>query len=164
MNNNINNILNKYNINNYIFNLIIQGKPVQYLRPRKGGNHFYNPRGNLMAKTRQEIIENLDKDMYSQLQTFVSDPDKTYYVFLEIKYFIPIPKAMKKDLRELAEAGILRVDKRPDIDNYDKHILDTLHDVFYDDDKRVVSMHCEKFYSDNPRTEIKATIQEITKK
>ena len=49
--------------------------------------------------------------------------------------------------------------QRPDIDNYQKLLLDAMHDVIYEDDSRVVLMEGQKFFSINPRIEIKAEIE-----
>lgn len=160
----INEIKNKYHIINYLYNFNIEGKPIQYLRERKGGNHFYNPRAALMVKTRNDLLASLNEDTIKNLKQFTENEDTEYYVILNLEYYVETPKAMSKENKLLAEHKIIRPGKRPDLDNYDKFIIDMLHNVLYDDDKRVVTIRSEKYYSEHPRTEIRATIQEIKKK
>ena len=45
------------------------------------------------------------------------------------------------------------------VDNYIKLILDVLHDVVYDDDKNVVGITAEKYYSTDPRIELDIKIE-----
>ena len=48
------------------------------------------------------------------------------------------------------------MDKKPDIDNLIKFVLDALQgqNAYFVDDSQVVRILAEKIYSDNPRTEI----------
>jgi Holliday junction resolvase RusA-like endonuclease len=46
-------------------------------------------------------------------------------------------------------------DKKPDVDNIAKSILDALNGAAYDDDKQVVALMIHKEYSDTPRVDIK---------
>lgn len=137
--------------------IILPGQPINYLRERSGRNHFYNPRAKELVKTKKAVKDQLPQSVKDQLYTFREDPDRIYYVQLKIDYYVPTPKTFSKIKKELAENKFLRPDKRPDLDNYDKFIIDAMHDVFYDDDKRVVSLNVEKYYSMEPRTVIKVT-------
>lgn len=162
---------NKYDIpefETYSFCIDIPGKPESYARERKGrGKHFYNPKSGKMTEIRKNILKSLSLDERNILLTLVNttsksyNPDTYYTVSLTIKYYLPIPKGDSLKLSAQKEMNLIRPITRPDIDNYDKFILDTLHEVFYDDDKRVVSIHSEKFYSLEPRTIIIAEVCKI---
>ena len=52
-------------------------------------------------------------------------------------------------------SGDMRPVKRPDWDNVGKIVTDALNGVAYDDDSQIVSASVEKYYSEEPRTEIK---------
>ena len=52
-------------------------------------------------------------------------------------------------------------DKTPDIDNYDKFIIDCLHNLVYDNDKRLIYINSSKKYSLHPRTELSVSILEL---
>ena len=45
--------------------------------------------------------------------------------------------------------------KKPDIDNVVKVYADALNGIAYHDDTQIVSLVCEKYYSDQPRVEVK---------
>ncbi len=53
-------------------------------------------------------------------------------------------------------------DKKPDLDNYVKFILDIMNRIVYEDDRQVFRLNCQKIWSTNPRIEIE--IQEVFKK
>ena len=44
---------------------------------------------------------------------------------------------------------------KPDIDNIEKSILDSLNGLAYEDDSQIISLYGEKRYSDIPRVELK---------
>ena len=48
-----------------------------------------------------------------------------------------------------------------ELNNFDKFLLDSLHEVLYDDDKHVVKIKSEKRYDFEPRTELTARITKI---
>jgi len=45
----------------------------------------------------------------------------------------------------------------PDIDNYEKFILDCMNGIVFVDDRQVVSIRSDKRYTLNPRTEVNIT-------
>lgn len=49
--------------------------------------------------------------------------------------------------RLACQHNINRPDKKPDIDNILKIVLDGLNGVAYADDKQVIEVRCRKFYS-----------------
>ena len=51
--------------------------------------------------------------------------------------------------------GIIRPIKKPDMDNVIKVIADSLNQIAYRDDTQIVDCQCRKFYSEQPRVEIK---------
>lgn len=80
-------------------------------------------------------------------------------VAVMIKAFFPIMKSWSKKVKEEIMVGDydgkqVPSIKRPDIDNVVKTILDGLNTVAYGDDCQIYSLHCEKYYSEVPRTEV----------
>lgn len=63
------------------------------------------------------------------------------------------PKTSKKKLTAMLN-GTIRPTKKPDCDNIAKIILDALNDIAYEDDKNIVNLKVEKYYSDIPRVEV----------
>jgi len=71
-------------------------------------------------------------------------------VRLLVLFFLPRPKShyrTGKYAGELREDAPRWPDKTPDIDKLLRAVMDGLTRVLYDDDKRVVSVECEKRYT-----------------
>ena len=66
-----------------------------------------------------------------------------------------IPKSVSKKKRGLMLEGMLRPTKKPDMDNVVKIIADSLNQIAYRDDTQIVDCQCRKFYSDDPRVEVR---------
>ena len=91
---------------------------------------------------------------------------------LAIRAYFKIPKTYSKKRKEKCLSGEERPSKKPDSDNIAKIVLDGLnpkmkvdhvrhkaicvHEGLYRDDKQVVSLKVDKYYSDKPRVEIAA--------
>jgi len=122
---------------------IIPGEPIGKARPRvvNGGKHTYTP-----AKTKN--YETLVKELfyYQYGQMLLEGP-----IEIDIKAYFKIPKSTSKKNRKAMLDGVLRPEKKPDIDNVVKAITDSLNDLAYLDDKQIVKAITEKFYSDHPR-------------
>ena len=74
---------------------------------------------------------------------------------LSVAAYFKIPKKKKAEMR----IGGIRPTKKPDGDNILKAVADALNGVCYKDDKNIVKMSIEKFYSDVPRIEV--VVQEV---
>lgn len=62
-------------------------------------------------------------------------------------------------------AGVIRPTKKPDMDNCIKIIADALNKIAYHDDTQIVDCQVRKFYSDDPRVEVRILeIKELTTK
>ena len=141
-------------------NFTKHGQPENYVRERytSRGNRFYNAKEALMKETAKELKQLISPENRIILDKLVVDPTADYYVEIEAVFYIKIPNADSIEKTVLKEKGVIRPVTRPDLDNYDKYIIDTLHGVIYDDDKRVISIKTNKLYSINPRTELKIKI------
>lgn len=81
----------------------------------------------------------------------------TAYVKMDLDFYVPIPKNFSKSDRMKAIEGEIRPDKRPDIDNYIKAIMDALNEQAYFDDRQIVAVFCNKWYAEAGRVEINIT-------
>lgn len=79
-------------------------------------------------------------------------------VYIGISFFIWPPLAVSKlKTKNPVPNEILEtyyVDKRPDLDNYVKAILDASNEILFKDDGQIAASSSEKLYSLNPRIEI----------
>ena len=73
-------------------------------------------------------------------------------LFMHLEFYCPMPKQWSKKKKKEME-GQYR-NKRPDIDNYVKFVLDSLGGTFFKDDAQIVELNVYKYYSQTPRTEI----------
>lgn len=128
-----------------MISFIIPGEPKSKLRHRstKSGK-MYNPKQNLHYETWVKEcywIKNKQKSLKGQIKAC-------------IKAYFKIPKSISKKKKKLMIAEEIRPTKKPDTDNIAKIVLDSLNTLAFDDDKQVVELNVEKYYSDNPRVEV----------
>lgn len=119
---------------------IVKGEPQGKARPRfsRRSGTVYTPAKT--AKYEKEIR-----------QSFLGAGGKMIpagsYVAVTVDAYFKIPKSYTKRKRLECEHNIIRPDKKPDIDNVVKVVLDALNKVAYEDDKQVIGIGCRKWYS-----------------
>lgn len=121
----------------------VEGQPKGKARPRFGKGHTYTPPE---TKAYEELIANTYKK-------------ETNYKFngeikVVINAYYKIPENKPKKEKILMVTNEVRPQSKPDIDNICKGVLDALNKIAYDDDKQVVSLEIQKWYSETPRLEI----------
>lgn len=68
---------------------------------------------------------------------------------LEFVAALPVGKSDSKKLREAKLTGLVAPEKKPDIDNLTKQIMDCMTRLqFWADDVQVVCLRCEKIYAE----------------
>nr|DAR78178.1 MAG TPA: Endodeoxyribonuclease RusA [Caudoviricetes sp.] len=81
----------------------------------------------------------------------------------KVRFYIKPPQYIfkaKKNQQALLDE-IIPVDKRPDIDNYEKALYDSMSEIVFKDDGQIALHDVGKFYSLKPRIEVE--IEEINK-
>lgn len=68
------------------------------------------------------------------------------YVSVTVHAFFPIPTSYTKKKKQECADGVRRPDKKPDMDNIIKCVLDALNGKAYVDDKQVVETIGRKYY------------------
>ncbi len=133
---------------------IIPGDPVAQGRPRastaNGKVRMYDPAKSKNYKAHVQLVARLHA------------PKKRYegQISVDLKIYRQIPKSTTKKDRALFLAGIKRPVTKPDTDNYTKAVLDACNGIIWRDDSQIVDIHAGKYYSDNPRVEIR--VEEVT--
>ena len=119
---------------------IVEGEPQGKARPRfsRRSGTVYTPAktAKYEKKIRQAFLDAGGKMI----------PEGSYAIVIMNAYF-EIPKSYAKGKRLACERNINRPDKKPDIDNVLKVVLDALNKVAYEDDKQVTEVICRKWYS-----------------
>lgn len=129
--------------------LILYTEPVPKARPRfTRSGHAYTPK-----KTAE--YESMIRNCWQLAHNDVLTGD----LKVRIDFYMPIPKSMSKADKQKAIEEELLPSKKPDIDNLAKAVLDALNEVAYWDDKQIVKLRLNKWYSTEPRIEI--TIKEL---
>lgn len=119
---------------------IVEGDPQGKARPRfsRRSETVYTP--SKTAKYEKEIRDSFLAAGGKMI------PDGSY-VTVAVDAYFKIPKSYIKGKRWACECNINRPDKKPDIDNVLKVVLDALNKIAYADDKQVVEVWCRKWYS-----------------
>lgn len=121
---------------------IVDGKPQGKQRPRfsRISKTVYTP--NKTAKYEKQIAK-----AYTDSGGKCIPAD--CYVSVNVSAFFPVPKSYSKKKREDCLERRLRPDKKPDMDNILKVVLDALNRVAYVDDKQVVELIGRKYYTES---------------
>ena len=121
---------------------IVDGKPQGKQRPRfsRISKTVYTP--NKTAKYEKQIAK-----AYTDSGGKCIPAD--CYVSVSVSAFFPVPKSYSKKKREDCIERRLRPDKKPDMDNILKVVLDGLNHVAYVDDKQVVELIGRKYYTES---------------
>ena len=77
-------------------------------------------------------------------------------IAVDLKFYIKPPKAIArvKKNQNILKSETWRVVKKPDLDNLEKSVLDSVNGHAYEDDNQISDLHSCKRYSLNPRVEI----------
>ena len=131
---------------------VIQGKVQAKQRPR-----FNRYSGKTYTPNETIAYENWVKTCYLEKYKDKELMEKPLRV--TIKAYFEIPKsASKKRKQQMMDNEILPMVK-PDTDNIAKGVLDSLNGIAYKDDKQVVELIVNKFYSNTPYVSV--MIEEI---
>lgn len=119
---------------------IVDGRPQGKQRPRfsRISKTVYTP--NKTAKYEKQIAKAYTDSGGRYIQAGC-------YVSVTVHAFFPVPKSYSKKRREDCLERVLRPDKKPDMDNILKVVLDALNEVAYEDDKQVVELIGRKYYT-----------------
>jgi len=131
---------------------VIQGKAQAKQRPR-----FNRYSGKTYTPNETIAYENWVKTCYLEKYKDKELMEKPLRV--TIKAYFEIPKSTsKKRKQQMMDNEILPMVK-PDTDNIAKGVLDSLNGIAYKDDKQVVELIVNKFYSNTPYVSV--MIEEI---
>lgn len=78
-------------------------------------------------------------------------------VYLEFVAIFPVPASYSKVKRQACLTGDIFPTKKPDLDNIEKLICDSLNGVVFEDDVQVVRVGARKIYGEKPRLIVTVT-------
>ncbi|MGJ9460306.1 RusA family crossover junction endodeoxyribonuclease [Oceanobacillus sp. CF4.6] len=132
----------------------IPGQPIPQGRPRAGKIRYGKKKGSTVLYDPKESKE------YKQYVSLIAQQYAPKIpveapLSVQMKIYRQIPKSTTKKDRELYLSGLKRPVTKPDGSNYAKGIEDALNGIIYKDDSQIVDLQVSKYYSDNPRVEIR---------
>lgn len=116
--------------------------PVAKGRPRFGNGRTFTPQATREA---EEVVR-------EQIGTKYRGKPFDGALRVQMTFFMPIPKSLSEKKRKslVGEPHI----KRPDVDNLQKLVLDSLNGIVYVDDSQIAEAFTKKVYSDTPKIEV----------
>jgi len=130
--------------------IIIPGEPRGKQRPRFGHGTTYTPSETVKYEKEVKAL------FYQAGGKKISGPVK-----LEIAAFYGIPQSAPSEKRNRMDDGEILPQKKPDLDNVVKIIMDGLNGAAYDDDKQVVGITAYKLYDYSPQVMVTITGVEL---
>lgn len=131
--------------------IILPGIPVPQARMRHSTRNGFTATYDPKAKEKKLIRKMLEISRVVHSFAFPR---------ISFLFQMPIPKGIRKRDIELYNSGLLKHDKKPDVDNLIKLYLDCLDGIILDGDQKVSLGPCVKVYHPEPKTII--WIQETT--
>ncbi|MFA4907241.1 MAG: RusA family crossover junction endodeoxyribonuclease [archaeon] len=126
--------------------IIVYGDPKAQKRPR------FSRRGKFVSTYDPSKSE---KDGFI-CQAIANRPDRPSENPLSVtcRLYFPILKSISKVKRASMMTDRHPVTVRPDLDNLEKFVLDSLTGIYFKDDSQIFALSSSKYYSQTPRTEI----------
>lgn len=133
-----------------IIEFVIPGEPQGKGRPK------FSRQGSFVKAYTPEKTENYEAHIKACfLASGAAMIPQGVEIGMEITAFYSIPKSTSKKRAALMREGLIRPTKKPDYDNVAKVICDALNKIAYYDDAQIVEAVFAKFYSDEPRVEVR---------
>lgn len=120
----------------------IDGKPIPWMRP---GRKLIN--SNIIVYDKQAREKEKVK---WQIKPQYCDPLISCPIFMDITFYMPIPKAASQKMRTQMVIDHCKPMKRPDVDNMAKFYLDCMTGMVFNDDAQITELNLRKVYGINP--------------
>ena len=130
----------------------VKGKAKAKQSFKIGRNGFKYTPSDMVEYANLVRISFINKYSDWSIENFRNKPLKA-----RINVYMLIPQSFSKVKTNLALKGELRPIIKPDCDNIAKNINDALNGIVYPDDKQIVSLEVNKFYSVNELVHIELT-------
>lgn len=130
--------------------LNIEPKPQSRPRFTRQGRAYDGPKMKSWRNSCQLLIAN----------QYMGQPMLEGALRARLRFYIKPPQYLSK-VKKYHQAlldEIIPVDKKPDIDNYEKALYDSMSGIVFKDDGQIALHDVGKFYSLNPRIEIEIEV------
>lgn len=122
--------------------------------PRGKGRPRFTKKGHAYTdQNTKEYERRVAQEYFKYCESYQFPEDSALNVSITAYY--KIPKSATKPKREAMKRGELKPQKKPDLDNILKIVLDGLQGIAFKDDKSITNVYGTKLYSTMPRVEVK---------
>lgn len=138
--------------------LVIEGAPISKLRhrskvlPAYGSKKYTVMSYDVQSKIKEDYRKKLAIGKQNCQNSIELNMEASYSV--RLSYHLPVPVSSSNSKRNAKLWGFETANKKPDLDNYDKFILDCANGILWYDDSQIINLQSFKQYSHKPRTEI----------
>ena len=136
-----------------------QGRPRTQIINGKDGKsyaHIYQTNKDIDTKHNIQLYA---KDALERKSYVMAGPDEMG-ITVQVKVFVKVPRSMSKKKRMAALAGEILPQRKPDLDNVLKSVLDAMNGVVYRDDKEVTRTQVSRHYSETDHLAVKVSWNE----
>lgn len=132
------------------YEIRIWGKPIAKKRPQFSSRRLKKGGKFVKAVNTQETEES--RVLHDIENQWKADPlDKP--LCIKLYFGMPIPKSTSNKRKRLMIRGLIKHDKRPDLDNLEKFYKDVCNGIVWVDDSQIYRvMDKHKFYAERPFT------------
>jgi len=128
--------------------IIIPGVPLPWKAPYVGTHGAFSPRYEAA-----KIIKSLIRQQYD-------GPVLDGYFWVDLFFYMPIPKSISKKKRQMMIDGKIRPESGGDRTNLSKFYEDLLQGIVIKNDKKIVDGRVAKWYGEEPKTVINLQVIE----
>lgn len=137
----------------------IEGKPIPQPRARhfsiRNRSFAYNPKKKQMEIMKMLLLNEKRKIINDERLIELAQIESGCEIFVEMTFYMEIPKSLNHKSRMVIFGdGDEPHNKKPDLDNLIKWVLDCGNKILWKDDSSVVKIMAKKVWSDRPRTKI----------
>lgn len=136
-----------------------QGRPRTQIINSKDGKsyaHIYQTNKDIDAKHNIQLYA---KDALARKSYVMAGPDGMG-ISVMVKIFVKVPRSFSKKKTEAALAGEILPQRKPDLDNVLKSVLDAMNGVVYRDDKEVTKTAVARYYAESDYLAVKVSWNE----
>ena len=124
--------------------ITLDGEPISQTRmkfsSRGGFGRIYDPR-----EKQKTAIKAIIRQKFAGFDSFI-------HPRISFIFHLPVLKSLSKKEKERLSSGMIKHEKKPDVDNFLKLYLDCLDGIAFDGDQKVSLGPCLKLYHPEPKT------------
>jgi len=143
-----------------VIEFTVMGEP----RPKGRGRAFVNKSTGKASVHTPQATADAENTLAYRAVGFAPPEPFDCPILLDCVFVMPIPSSWPSWKREAAAGGYVFHDKKPDLDNLVKLLMDGLSGLFWTNDSRIYAGQRSKIFGATPRTWARVTpVEQITR-